>query len=99
MLKGTGVSSGIGMAPVVLLVRQQIVIPDAPAADPAAEAEAFRRAHSQVVGETDQLMEKANASMGAEEAAIFEADRAHLRRHRGRGKRRRRHRGRHDLRH
>jgi len=73
MLKGTGVSSGIGMAPVVLLVKQEIVIPDGPAADPTAEAEAFRKAHSRVIDETDQLMEKANVSMGAEEAAIFEA--------------------------
>lgn len=73
MFKGTGVSGGVGMAPVILLVKKEIVIPTEPAADPAAELERFRAAHQKVVSETDALMEKANASMGKEEAAIFEA--------------------------
>ena len=73
MLKGIGVSFGIGVGPVFRYEKQELVIPDRPAADVEAEKKLFDDAVEFVGQQTQALADKARKEMGDEEAAIFEA--------------------------
>lgn len=73
MLKGIGVSAGIGLAPAVVLAVSELVIPTAKPADLEAEKAAFWAAHAKVLSDTHALAEKTAAEIGPDEAAVFEA--------------------------
>ena len=73
MLKGIGVSAGIGLAPAVVLAVSELVIPTAKPADLEAEKAAFWAAHATVLSDTHALAEKTAAEIGPDEAAVFEA--------------------------
>lgn len=73
MLKGIGVSAGIGLAPAVVLTSGELHIPDTRPTDLESEKAAFTRAHDQVLSDTRALAEKASEEIGSEEAAVFEA--------------------------
>ncbi len=73
MLKGIGVSAGIGLAPAVVLAVSELVIPTAKPADLEAEKAAFWAAHAKVLSDTHALAEKTAAEIGSDEAAVFEA--------------------------
>lgn len=73
MLKGIGVSAGIGLAPAVVLAMSELVIPTAKPADLEAEKAAFWAAHAKVLSDTHALAEKTAAEIGPDEAAVFEA--------------------------
>lgn len=73
MYKGIGCSFGIGLGPAFRYVKQELIVPETPAEDIAAEKERFDEALAYVQEQTDKLAEKARAEMGDEEAAIFEA--------------------------
>ena len=73
MLKGIGVSAGIGLAPAVVLAVSELVIPTAKPADLEAEKTAFWAAHAKVLSDTHALAEKTAAEIGPDEAAVFEA--------------------------
>ena len=78
MIKGIGVSSGIGIGPVLILKKQEIKVPNTLVEDSKAEIKKFDDALSQVINETNDLYEKTLQEIGAEEAAIFEAHKSIL---------------------
>ena len=72
MLKGIGVSAGIGLAPAVVLAVSELVIPTAKPADLEAEKAAFWAAHAKVLSDTHALAEKTAAEIGPDEAAVLD---------------------------
>ncbi|MEA4932371.1 MAG: phosphoenolpyruvate--protein phosphotransferase, partial [Lawsonibacter sp.] len=73
MLKGIGVSKGIGRAPALCYVPCTAEIPAGPAADRAAEAAALRRAVDAAIDENQGLYQAALKRAGETEADIFAA--------------------------
>lgn len=73
MLKGIGVSPGIGLARAIKYRKQELVIPEGPGRGVEAEKEAFEKALDAIIRETEALAENARSKMGDSEAAIFEA--------------------------
>jgi len=73
MLKGIGVSPGIGLARAIKYHKQELIIPEGPGRGVEAEKAAFAQALANIIRETEALAESARSKMGSSEAAIFEA--------------------------
>lgn len=73
MLKGIGVSPGIGLARAIKYHKQELVIPEGPGKGVEVEKAAFERALQNIIVETESLAENARTQIGESEAAIFEA--------------------------
>lgn len=71
MLKGIGVSKGIGCAPALRWELRAVEIPNAPAADRVAEMAALRRAIDASIAENTALYQETRTRAGEAEAAIF----------------------------
>ncbi len=73
MLKGTGVSPGIGLAPAIKYYKQELVIPEGPGKGVESELAAYETALAIIIKETEELAQNTSKNMGASEAAIFDA--------------------------
>jgi phosphotransferase system enzyme I (PtsI) len=73
MLKGIGVSPGIGLARAIKYHKQELVIPEGPGKGVEAERAAFEQVLQTIIRETESLAENARQTIGASEAAIFDA--------------------------
>ncbi len=73
MLKGIGVSPGIGLAPVIKYYKQELIIPEGPGGGIEAEKTAYAEALEKIILETEALAENAKKNIGSSEAAIFDA--------------------------
>ncbi len=73
MLKGIGVSPGIGLAPVIKYYKQELIIPEGPGGRIEAEKTAYAEALEKIILETEALAENAKKNIGSSEAAIFDA--------------------------
>lgn len=73
MLKGIGVSPGIGLARAIKYHKQELIIPEGPGGGAEAEKAAYAAALEKIVLETERLAENARKTIGPSEAAIFDA--------------------------
>lgn len=73
MIKGQGVSAGIGIGKALVYSKKEIVIPENKAIDPAAEIAALDRALAEVVEATERILENARKEENTTRAEIIEA--------------------------